>query len=117
MGKSSVIINKMTTKLIISVIGEDITKKPIYCGDGNLMEWKEKLGRKIRQKQKYWIQAISNEGPYGMSWFSIKSLVTTPKGFDDYSPAGGCGDKIQTIGFELTEKTKKILEDIILNND
>ncbi len=104
----------MVKKLIISVMGEDITKKPVYCGNGNFIRWKKKVGKKIISGKKYLIHEISNEGPYGMPWFQVRSLVTTPEEFKDYALNGGCSDKIQTIGFELNKKTKKILEDISL---
>lgn len=100
-------------KLIICDAGKDITQRPLYCGNGSLMEWKEKLGKRIKQNQKYLITAISNQGPYGMSWFSTESLFVKAKDFDEFSLCGGHSDNIQRSGFELTKQTRKILEEIL----
>ncbi|MDD5191982.1 MAG: hypothetical protein PHH54_06800 [Candidatus Nanoarchaeia archaeon] len=106
----------MKNQEYLIIEGAELGSDLFYSGEGNINEWKEKMGSKLRKRKKYAITNIfSGSGPYDIPYFYIRRLSITPNEWDDHAYLGGCVNKIREIGFELDDKTKGLLKKLVKN--
>lgn len=104
----------MENQEYLIIVDATLGGKLHYCGKGRSNDWKEKLGSKIRKNKKYSITRVfAGNGPYGIPWFSISQIVTTPKDYTELSNPMLDPKRVKECAFELGEEEKGLLKKFV----